>query len=275
MIKTKKAIFIANTKEKVIVTTQLSTGVTTKLDPHTLFTLLNVNFTLIDKKSIYCSKAKLEVTFGNNMHLRTIPNAINVYLTKGYAKKLKEYILDSFPNIEKYSNTNNPSKEERLNSLPFIKLAEYEEPYYDDANVHGYHLDSFIGIIGKNGETIEIPFEKNDKLFAPSNGISAKEFIIGSDFNLFNQDRENLAYRGDIALICTYGKTNNVFEVKLFTTKEINYFGNIIKPCEPKQIAVGILPQKIKYIGYLEELLDEDDLKIAITETTVNNELPW
>ena len=285
MLQTKTTRFIAMLQDNQLSIIQLKSGKTTRVGAYPFLSLLRSDFTKQDKYSIYCPIANTELVLGSNMHLRTTSNEINTYLTKGFNQQLIKYILDNFPDIEKSSKIlsngsilaesskkKNPSIKERLDALPFLEFAYYEEPHYDDANCHGHHMQDFIGMIDKYGATIEISFHKNDELFAPRNGKYTKNFIVGSNFNLYNQNRENLGWTGYVTLVCTYGKKNNIFEVNLLSTKEINYFGEIIKPYVPKQIAVGILPEKIKYVGYIDELLNEEDFVAPVID---EEEAPW
>jgi len=285
MLKNKTAEYIAKPQESLIEITQLKSNTTIKVGAYTLLLLLKNDFAKQGKYSIFCPVAGTELTLGSNMHLRTKSNEINTYLTKEFKQQLIKHILDNFPNIEKSSKIlsedsilvksskkNNLSIKERLDALPLLEFAFYEEPYYDDANCNGYHMQDFIGVIGKNDEIIEISFQKNDELFAPRNGKYTKNFIVGSNFNLYNQNRENLGWTGDVTLVCTYGKKNNIFEVNLLSTKEINYFGKIIKAYVPKQIAVGILPEKINYVSYKDELINEKDFTTSVID---EEELPW
>lgn len=285
MIKTNTANLVANKNNNVIEITQISTDKTTNVDIYNFYTLLEKHHLANNKNSIYCSTAKMEITLGSNGHLRSAANIINTYLNAQIIKDLKEYILEEFPDIKKSSKilsdndsvskthkNDNASKQNKINSLPIIEYAEYEEPHYDDTNCNGYPDTDFLGIIGKNGETIEISFEKNDELFAPQNKRVTKNYIVGSNFNLYNQDGENLGWDRHTTLVCSYDKKNNTFEVNLLTTERINYFGHIIKPYQLKQIVAGRLSKPIKYIGYLDELLNvNDDDDVADEE----DELPW
>ena len=287
ILKSKKATYVANAQEQVVELTQ--SQITTPVGASKLLFAVEYDFIKNNRKSIsvYCDKANLTITYGSNGHLRTNGHAINTYLLDGFDKILVKWIKNNFNIIHEQSQVlPNTQISETLNTLeyvtttdrestPILELAEYEEPHYDDANCNGYPMMDFLGIIGKKDETIEISFHKNDKLFAPSNGKSTKEYIVGSDFNLYDQNGENLGWTETTTLVCSYEKTHNIFEVKLLSTVEIDYFGEIIKPYEPKQIAVGILQERIKYVGWMEELLDEDYLVTPVVEKIDETELPW
>jgi len=133
--------------------------------------------------SVYCDKANLTITYGSNGHLRTNGHAVNTYLLDGFDKTLVKWIKNTFNIVSEQSQSQvlpNTEISDTLNtlesvtttdieSLPILELAHYEEPHYDDANCNGYPMIDFLGIIGKNDETIEISFHKNDELFVPRN----------------------------------------------------------------------------------------------------------
>lgn len=281
-VETEKARF--NIGEEVVEIIQLKDGVSTIVDSHVLNRILKYDFKDNNKIIGYCPKSNLKISYSiPNFHLVIGSNDVNVCLKKNNNnEKILTCLSKNYSNIKKTSITpilpqsqkNIKQITKAIKSPPIIKYAEYEEPHYDDANCNGYPDIDFLGIIGKSGETIEISFRKNDELFAPRDNRTSKDHIVSSGFNLYNQDRENLGWTRQATLICTYGKKHNVLEVKLLTTKQINYFGSIIEPYKPKQIAVGILPKPIKYVGYIDELLSEENLA-PIAHVTDEEELPW
>ncbi|MGJ0315408.1 hypothetical protein NG754_02610 [Aliarcobacter cryaerophilus] len=277
MLQTKKATFVADTKEQVVAITQLSTQITTKVDAYSLLSLIRTDLSEIKKKTIFCSKANMPLSLGANAHLSSAPDDINTYLNNGFIEKLEKYILDSFPDIEKTSEPLSApnqevetakkqelSKEEKINNAPLIKMAEYEEPRYDYEYCNGYPNHNFIGIIGKNGEIIEIDFNAHENLFDPKSG-NIKNYPVAHAFNLYDENNQNLANRNKFILICNHIKEEALFQVNLMPTENIKYYGKLLKAREEYKLAVGRLPQTIKFKSSLSELIDETD----------DEELPW
>lgn len=207
MFRTNKASFNANVQKEEMGITQLSTSVLTNVGVYNLYKTLTADFSYSEKKSFYCSISKMEITYnGIEKHLYSEKNRIHIYLTKGNDKRLINYILEQFPNIEKASELLSSkkevakikkqefSKEEKINNAPFIKMVEYEEPKYDYEYCNGYPNQNFIGIIGKNGETIEIDFNAHEELFDPKSG-EIRNYPVAHAFNLYTENHENLTYK--------------------------------------------------------------------------------
>jgi hypothetical protein len=273
----KAASFFANPQEQVVAITQLSTQVTIHVDVEVAWSLFDTDFREIDKKILYCPKAKMEIILGSNGHFRSDSHIINTNLKPAQISELKKYILFHFPNIDKASEViSTPkqkvatvkkqelSKEKRIQNLPFIKMTEYEEPYYDNEYCNGYPSHNFIGIIGKNGETIEIDFNAHENLFDPKNG-EVKNYPVAHAYNLYDENHENLAHKNKFILICTHLKKEALFQIDLIPTEDIKYYGQLLKAREKYKLAVGRLPQPIKFKSSLSELIDETD----------DEELPW
>jgi len=287
-IQNKTAKFIANTEENVVEITQLKTEVITKVDIGNLLTVLKTDISQTGKTSLYCSKAKMEITLGSNFHLRTSLNSVNTYLTKGFDQQLLSYIETMFPNIDKVDKilsiseqkTHIPKKEElskekKTKKIPIIKMEEYFEPNYDDANCNGYPNINFIGIKGNHGETVEISFKAHEDLFDPYGGIN-KNYLVGNGFNLYDNNRKNLAYENNIGLICTHNKSEATFKIKLISTIDRKYFGTKIKKHQPITIVNGRLPEPIKYKSYMSQLIDDEPIQTEVSMTNnADEELPW
>lgn len=273
----KAASFLANPQEQVVAITQLSTQVTIHVDVKVAWSLFDTDFSEVNKKTLYCPKAKMEIILGSNGHFRSDSHIINTNLKAAQISELKKYILFHFPNIDKASEViSTPkqevakikkqeiSKEEKINNAPLIKMAEYEEPRYDYEYCNGYPNHNFIGIIGKNGETIEIDFNAHEELFDPKSG-NIKNYPVAHAFNLYDENHENLANRNKLILICNHIKEEALFQVNLVPTEDIKYYGKLLKAREEYKLAVGKLPQAIKFKNSLSELLEETD----------DEELPW
>jgi hypothetical protein len=276
-IQTKTARFLANPPKEVVDITQLSSAVTTHLDVKVTWSLLDTDYSKVDKKSLYCSKANMEITLGANGHLRSSNHIINTYLNPSQVNELKQYILFNFPDINKVSEIlttqksgvstvkkQELSREDKIKKFKFLEMAVYEEPYYDNEYCNGYPNHNFIGIIGKNGETIEIDFNAHENLFDPISG-DIKNYPVAHAFNLYDENHENLAHRNKLILTCNHIKEEALFQVNLVPTEDIKYYGKLLKAREEYKLAVGKLPQAIKFKNSLSELLEETDDK----------ELPW
>ena len=66
-------------------------------------------------------------------------------------------------------------------------------------------------------------------------------------------------------MICTHIKKEALFQVNLVPTEDIKYYGQLLKAREKYKLAVGRLPQPIKFKNSLSELIEETD----------DEELPW
>ena len=277
IIQTDTATFVVDIPNQVVVITQLSRKAIAEVDAYILLSLLRTDFSEVNKKSLYCSKANRTLTLGANMHLRTNGHDVNTTLKGDTCKELIQCITGSFPNIEKTSELLSApnqevetakkqelSKEEKINNAPLIKMAEYEEPRYDYEYCNGYPNHNFIGIIGKNGETIESDFKAHEELFDPKNG-EIRNYPVAHAFNLCTENHENLAYKHKFILICTHIKKEALFQVNLVPTEDIKYYGQLLKAREKYKLAVGRLPQPIKFKNSLSELIEETD----------DEELPW
>jgi len=277
VISTNKTTFVIKRQERVIEATQLLTGVITKVDVNTFLSFLKKFLNSMSKTKTYCSKAKIELALGKNLHLSNTSNKINTYLTPDLIRELIDYIRMEFPDIEKTSELLSSkeqevptakkqelSKEEKIKQAPLINTAEYEEPHYDYEYCNGYPNQNFIGILGKNGETIEIDFNAHENLFDPKNG-GVRNYPVAHAFNLYDENHENLAYRYKFILFCTHIKEEALFQIYLVPTEDIEYYGQLLKAREKYKLAVGRLPQPIKFKNSLSELIEETD----------DEELPW
>ncbi len=134
MFRTNKASFNANVQKEEMGITQLSTSVLTNVGVYNLYKTLTADFSYSEKKSFYCSISKMEITYnGIEKHLYSEKNRIHIYLTKGNDKRLINYILEQFPNIEKASELLS-SKKEVANATVDKTLKEIFDSVNDDLN---------------------------------------------------------------------------------------------------------------------------------------------
>ena len=100
MLKNKSATFGANNINGTIEITQLENNTTTHFDAFVLLQLLEDNDNNVTSR--YCHKGNIDLSYNRkNFHLYSYPQAINTYLTRGFDRQLKQYILDNFKDIEK------------------------------------------------------------------------------------------------------------------------------------------------------------------------------
>lgn len=100
MLKNKSATFVANNTNGTIEITQLENNTITQVDAFTLLQLLED----IDNKvtSRYCHKCNMHLSYNRKIfHLYSYPQVINTYLTRGFDRLLKQYLLENFKDIEK------------------------------------------------------------------------------------------------------------------------------------------------------------------------------
>lgn len=103
------ATFVANSVNGTIEITQLENNTTTQVDALVLLQLLGHNDRNIHVE--HCHKCNMPIKYNTkNFHLYIYPNIVNTYLTKGFDRELKEYILENFKSIDKTSNISSTSK---------------------------------------------------------------------------------------------------------------------------------------------------------------------
>lgn len=279
IIQTDTATFVVDIPNQVVVITQLSRKAITEVDAYILLSLLRTDFSEVNKKSLYCSKANRTLTLGANMHLRTNGHDVNTTLKGDTCKELIQCITGSFPNIEKTSELLSAPKQEveiakrqehsngeRIQNLPLIETIDYDEPrWHDDNGCMGSPSSDFIGVKNLLGGELEISCHTHEMLFDPHDSNNIKGYYITTDFNLYDSRYKNFANKGHIVLKCSYNKSSKVFVVLLFTSKEFSYCETTIYPGKPIRLVVGKLPQAFNYKSSLTELLEETD----------DEELPW
>jgi hypothetical protein len=99
MPKNNSATFVANSTYGTIEITQLEDNTTTQVDTFTLLQLLEYNDNNVTSK--YCHKCNMNISYNSkNFHLYSYPPDINTYLTRGFDRELKQYILDELKDVE-------------------------------------------------------------------------------------------------------------------------------------------------------------------------------
>jgi hypothetical protein len=102
MLINNSATFVANSTNGTIEITQLEDNTTTQVDAFTLLQLLEHNDSNVT--SGYCHKCNMRLSYNRKIfHLYSYPQVINTYLTRGFDRQLKQYILDNFKDVEKVS----------------------------------------------------------------------------------------------------------------------------------------------------------------------------
>lgn len=108
MLKNNSATFVANNTNGTIEITQLKNNKITQVDAYTLLQLLKHNNTV---QSRYCHKCNMRISYDpTNFHLYSSPQVVNTYLTQGFDRQLKQYILDELKDVEKTSDISLISK---------------------------------------------------------------------------------------------------------------------------------------------------------------------